>query len=208
MLCVLDSSRAEDTTLVPGSSGCKVIDSVLTKITTSNVFSDDNGFLRRIAYAETLAGQQPTATRNGAWAVSTSMLKATQVNMEGNAAHYGYLQPLRDAIANSTSLRLANGVAIQWRDVTFEQVRIPLVSALASRLYLHLLVSQLANKNIELRLDKQAEFWSKNFMNSSTDSYTADEEMRRAELFINRTRQLDDQCGKKKSFRLDVVHDV
>lgn len=185
-------THAADATLIPDTGGCEVIEAVLTKIEAAEIFDEDNGFLRRLAYVETRAGQSPSTKGNGPWAVTESMLQATQVNVSDDATDYMRLHPLRYLIWNSTKLRDANNARIVWRDVTFEQLRQPLFSALASRVYLHLLTSR-SGSGVSLRLDSQATFWSKNFAFGSVSSQ---EETRRIELFVNRTRSLDDQCGK------------
>lgn len=199
LLSSQNAHGALDATFRENSGGCEVIEAVLTKITLANAFSDDYGFLRRIAYAETRAGQDTSAKGRGPWAVTQAMFTATQATMSTQGGEgsqdYQYLRTVRAAIQNSTQLRSATGQPIEWNTVTFSQLNQPFYSALASRLYLHLQLAR-SSTSVPVRVDKQAEFWSKNFLAVTGTTPSAMEETRLQNVFINRTRELDDQCGK------------
>ena len=63
-----------DKTREPNTSGVDVVKATLRQIQDSNIFPNDNSFLRRLAYAESIDGTDPDTYRagyhGGIWQVS------------------------------------------------------------------------------------------------------------------------------------------
>ena len=183
------SSAKVDQTLALGAGGCKVIEAVLSKLMMADVFPDDNGFLRRIAYVETRAGRDlASAGRRGSWGVSADMFASTQ---ESNPA----LASLKMKIANSTHLRGVSGEPLEWSTTNVQDLDRPLYSALAARLYLELSLNNRtsgAEVDLPVRLSYQAAYWACHYNPAENKTGLVDK-------FLQRTNELDDECGESHS---------
>ena len=132
-----------DLTLVPEANGTTVVQACLAKITNANIFSADNQMLRRIAYVETRDGNDAdtyTPTNNGGiWQLSESKFLQTKT---------------------SSSSTLINGISssfgITWSTVQWVDLRKPLYSALAARLYLYLISTSIP---LGTDINGQATYW-------------------------------------------------
>ena len=139
-------SASVDLTLVPGTNGSAVVDICITRI--SAVFTtDDHQMLRRIAYVETRYGNNPNTYSDanndgGIWQLSESKYDATK--------------DTSDATLNSLVQNIYNEFGINWTSTQWSDLRKPLYSALAARLYL-----QVISVSIPLSSDisGQAMYW-------------------------------------------------
>eukprot|EP00117_Sycon_ciliatum_P029044 scpid48154/ scgid23218/ Collagen alpha-1(XXII) chain len=210
-------AQAEDATLIiPGDPSaaapyCDLVEAVLSKFSLANIFPDDNGFLRRVAYAESAGTISPTVGQggHGPWAAKRFMLNITQTT-DNTSSDFQAVDPLRQAILSSTAFRNGVGGFLDWQQVPFELLQIPLLSALAVRLYLHILISRDAASlsAVPLRLDSQATLWAKNFAEQTDKDLSSADEDRRAQLFVNRTRQFDDECACNANVDMSFVLDM
>ena len=135
-----------DLTLIPETNGSAVVDICIARI--SAVFTtDDQQMLRRIAYVETRYGNNPNtysdASHNGGiWQLSESKYDATK--------------DTSDATLNSLIQNIYAEFAINWTSTQWSDLRRPLYSALAARLYLQVIsVSIPLSSNI----NDQATYW-------------------------------------------------
>ena len=132
---VLSSSntfaQGVDLTLMPGANGADVVRAVLSKIDASQAFgstSDNevNLFMRRLAFTTTRDGVRTNSTYppGGMWAVPMGIFERTQSDDTGiHSSVY---------VAVNSYLNITN-----WKtNVTYQDLRIPLYSGMAVRLYL------------------------------------------------------------------------
>ena len=121
----LTIAQGVDRTLQPEASGANVVRAVVNKIEA--VFGDDNQFLRRVAYVESIDGTHRDTYRNGyhggIWQVDELGFRDTQ----DVASHPG-LPARYDLIRQK--------FGINWPDVEWVDLRRPLYSGLAARLFL------------------------------------------------------------------------
>ncbi len=120
-----------DLTLTPGAGGSDVVRAVLSKIDASGIFTSDNRFLRRIAFAQTRDGLRndtysDPAYHGGIWGV-----EEVQFNRTLDPTTYTQLN------ANDTIARIEAIFGVDWlNDVAWEDLRKPFFSGLAARLFL------------------------------------------------------------------------
>ncbi|CAK8674299.1 unnamed protein product [Clavelina lepadiformis] len=129
-LCVLviicglarPSQQQTDLALVSGSSGMGVTLRCVDLITSSEIFPDDSKLLRRIAYVETRDGRNITANgEGGIWKVSSNTLSNLMDGTYNASTYY----PM-----------ILSQFNITWTSVAYNDLDIPLYSALAARLVL------------------------------------------------------------------------
>ncbi len=149
--------KCEDLTVVPEQKGTNVVVASLAKISESRIFSkDDQQILRRIAFVETADGLDETTylgTNNngGIWQLSEDKFDVT-----------------KSGTTSKTLMQKINDIfKINWETTTWADLRKPFFSALASRLYLELV---LAERGIEYPFSTdiplQSQFWKEVFTNS------------------------------------------
>ena len=147
LLLRLASSQGQDLTTQVGAYGSSVVTATLSRIQQSGIFPSDNQLLRRIAYVETRDGTDPETYRDGydggIWAVDLDLLEATQ-----NTTQYQGLIDLHQNINSSFS--------IQWSSVQWSDLRRPLYSALAARLYTYTVSEPIP---ISSEIESQAVYW-------------------------------------------------
>ena len=130
------------------ANGSAVVLQAIGTLQQSGVFGNDNGILRRIAYAETRDGTRADESNGGGiWAVSESNFLRTQ-NTEANVRLPMKLQQIKDAFG------------IDWLLVEWEDLRIPLYSIIAARLVLYIAPRAIPSAN---DLQAQARFWVDNY---------------------------------------------
>ena len=139
--------QGQDLTTQPGTSGNAVVSACISRIEQSGIFTSDNEMLRRIAYVETNDGNDADTYRSGyhggIWAVNEDLFNETK-----NTASYSALTYLHQEIQSTFS--------IQWSSVEWNDLRRPLYSALAARLYFYTVsVSIPISSNIQ----PQATYW-------------------------------------------------
>ena len=128
LLCAfLVSCNAVDETLTSGASGSAVVHAVVRRIEDSNIFPSDNRLLRRIAYVESKDGTDSGTYRSGyhggIWQVDEVGFQDTQ-----DTTSHPTLATKLDKIQET--------FAINWRGAEWEDLRKPLYSGLAARLFL------------------------------------------------------------------------
>ena len=138
-------SQSVDLTLVPEANGTAVVQACISKLTTANIFSSDNLILRRIAFVETRDGTNPNTYREnfhgGIWQLSESRFQQTKGS---------------DSRLQTPINSIANEFDINWSTVQWIDLRRPLYSALAARLYLILVSTSIP---LSVDLSGQASYW-------------------------------------------------
>ena len=150
-------SQSVDLTLVPEANGTAVVQACISKLTTSNIFSNDNQMLRRIAFVETRDGNNANTYRDnyhgGIWQLSESKFQQTKSS------------------DSQLLTSITNTFDISWSTVQWMDLRRPLYSAIAARLYF-----QLISVSIPLAVDLsgQASYWVDQYTsnNGSTTNFT------------------------------------
>ena len=118
---------AVDKALIPGASGTDVVRSIVERIQRSNIFPPDNQLLRRIAYVESKDGTDGRTYREdyygGIWQVDLIGFRATQ----DTQSHPGLRRKFE---------QIQEICGINWQQVQWQDLRKPLYSGLAARLFL------------------------------------------------------------------------
>ena len=139
-----------------GSNGTTAVLLSVAYLERSAVFSDDNGFLRRIAYAETRDGTSSSIEFHNIWAVSQEGLEQTKI----------LDHPTLNVKRNLIALELD----IDWLMVDWDDLKRPFYSALAARLLLFIapeLIPDFSN------IPDQARFWKQYYnVNGSVSEFT------------------------------------
>ena len=167
-------SQGQDLTLQEGTSGSIVVAAAVARTQQSGVFTSDNELLRRIAYAETSDGTDSDTYRvdyhGGIWAVDQILFQDTQdvISHSGLGALFQQI--------NST-------LAIDWTIAEWNDLRKPLYSALACRIYLHNVPEAIPLVN---NVQSQAEYWQRNY--NTAGSVTA---------FVTAVNELDSMEGMR-----------
>ena len=149
-----------DTTIEENTSGKDVVIASINKIQTAQIFDKDEGMLRRIAYTETKDGTDANTYsaddyHGGIWRLSEEKYLMTK----------GVDMVILDKIRQSSELGI-NWTATEWRDL-----RKPLWSALAARLYLTTIQS--SDIPLSINHDEQANYW---FTHYHTYTMSVDDE--------------------------------
>jgi len=141
-----------DQTIVPYASGKDVTEAVLARIKSSGVFLEDHFMMRRVAWVESKFGAADHTFRSGhfggIWQISEDRFNRT-----------------KEFALREFHIKLAEEYGIVWASVTWEDCLKPLHSALAARLFLHLVRPD--NDYMPGTLQKQAELWFDQY----TDNY-------------------------------------
>jgi receptor-type tyrosine-protein phosphatase Q len=131
-----------DLTLEDGSVGVEVVEATLRKIRRSEIFQDDFDFFKRLAYVESEDGESnSTANDGGIW----------QVNEE-------YLEQSKQPSLAGLHAQISGNFNISWAGADLEDLRKPLFSAIAARLYLASL-----GEEIPQSLEGQSDFWLRHY---------------------------------------------
>ena len=177
LLCVLlpiASTQGQDLTVEAGANGSFVVSACVSRIRQSGIFSSDNELLRRIAYVETSDGNDADTYQDGydggIWAVSQNLFQTTQ-----NTASYSVLTNLHQQIESSFS--------IEWSVVQWSDLRKPLYSALAARLYFYTVSTSIP---ISSNIQSQATYWATYY---NTQGSTSD--------FVTLVSELEAQDGRR-----------
>ena len=145
VVCVLErtSSQGVDKTLQEGASGSSVVQVVVNRITA--VFGNDNQFLRRVAYVESKDGTDSGTYRSnyhgGIWQVDEIGFQSTQDVNSHPALSIKYN-------------KIKEAFGIDWRNVQWRDLRKPLYSGIAARLYISNILL-----NIPCGIAEQATYW-------------------------------------------------
>ena len=148
----------QDLTLGLEAVGTDVVLASLGRIDQSEVFPSDNRLLRRIAYAETRDGLDINTFRagynGGIWQVDETIFNQTQ----DTAANPGLLQIYPQLMAS---------FGIDWPNATWADLRRPLFSALAARLYFTIVSDPIP---VAGDLRGQGEYWKNNYNSDAADT--------------------------------------
>ena len=180
LLCAsLAHGQSVDLTRVAGSTGAAVVRAAVDLIQQSGVFPDDRSFLRRLAYVESRDGEHPDTFRDGyyggIWQVNNST--AGFLDTKNTASHSNLL---------GIYPKIQSHFGINWPTVQWMELRKPLYSALAARLYLF-------NKPqipLASNLQAQANYWKANY---NTDTGTT------AQLFVDDVTALEQTPAEGQS---------
>lgn len=169
VLCLFQLAAAQgvDRTLEPESSGTDVVRAVVNKI--ENVYGNDNQFLRRVAYVESKDGNDRNTYREnyhgGIWQVDQIAFRSTQ----DTSSHPRLRERFR---------QIMEEFGIDWPNVQWTDLRKPLFSGIAARLFLLNIP-----ENIPCDVEGQASYWKRHY-NTAAGAGTE-------EKFINDVRALN-----------------
>ena len=153
ILCILVpyNNAQVDLTRVHEAAGTDVVLATISLIQRSGTFSDDNRLLRRVAHIESGDGLDEDTFREGynggIWQVDEAIFQKTR-NM--TLLHQGIYE------------RLLMDLGVDWSIVMWEDLRTPLISALAARLFF-----KTVEENIPIV--GQAEFWKSSGFNTNDE---------------------------------------
>ena len=140
----------------PGASGSGVVEEVVSKV--QSLFGSDNKFLRRIAYVESKDGTDKNTYRSGydggIWQVDRIGFESTQ-----DTKSHPSLEAKHKKIKQSLD--------IDWEKVKWNDLRKPLYSGLAARLFLLKIRAPIPST-----LKDQADYW-KRYYNTEAGAGTA-----------------------------------
>ena len=160
LLCFAVVQSQVDLTLVPNAGGPDVVKAVVSKIETAGLFPTDHQMLRRIAYVESLDGEDTRAFRDGYHGGIWQVNRAAFIDTQNISAHPG-LDSLYDKIEAY--------FGINWRFVTWEDLRMPLYSGLAARIYLSLNPDDIP---LASETNEQATYWRTIYNGTAKDFAT------------------------------------
>lgn len=149
-----------DLTIVPETSGTKVVKSVVSKIQLSGIFLKDHSFLSRIAFVESKDGTDSNTYRagygGGIWQVDLIAFQATK----DVSSHPALVEKHK---------KIKKAFNIDWSNVQWMDLRKPLYSGIAARLFLSNI-----KKKIPLASDimEQGKYWKK-YYNTEAGKGTA-----------------------------------
>lgn len=150
------SSQGIDLTIVSEAKGKDVVLSVVSKIHSSGIFTFDNQLLRRIAWVESKDGTDSNTFRvdnhGGIWQVDETLFLETQ-----NSS--------RNLGLETKHKKIREFFNIDWPTVTWEDLRKPLYSGLAARLFLSIIEEPIP---LASDIDGQAEYWNQYYNTSGT----------------------------------------
>ena len=137
----------QDSTRIPESNGSAVVQATVALIQNSGIFPDDHQLLRRIAWVESKDGTDNGTYREGyhggIWQVDNIGFRDTQ-NTE---SHPGL---------NAKFSNIQQQFGINWPSVQWEDLRRPLYSGLAARLFLSNVVEAIPSA---CNISGQASYW-------------------------------------------------
>ena len=156
LLCVY--GQGVDLTLQPETFGTNVVLASLQRIQLAGIFPSDNRLLRRIAYVETRDGLDAETYRlgynGGIWQVDEAIFNMTQ----DTGTHPELLEYFQQILF---------AFGIDWPTSTWVDLRRPLFSALAARLYF-----TIVDEDIPMAGDVrgQGEYWKRNYNSNPNDT--------------------------------------
>ena len=168
----LSAGQNVDRTINPEGSGANIVEAVIAKIRQAGIFAEDNSLLRRIAYVESRDGTDPKTYRTGyfggMWQVNGIDFQKTK-----DTATYPALVSKYEQIEQNFN--------INWPNVPWYDLRIPLYSGLAAYLLLSTIQQPIPFAS---EIDLQANYWKLYYNNAGT-----------VQLFIENVRALEAAKG-------------
>ncbi|CAH1787670.1 unnamed protein product [Owenia fusiformis] len=169
-----------DKSLTADVSGEDVVEEVIEIIEGACIFPDDKLFLRRLAFVESLDGKDTKTYRSGynggIWQVDEAIFQTTQVATSGMTQKHNEIK---------------SNFHIDWLSASWEDLRKPLYSGIAARLYLAF------QSEIPLSLTDQATYWQKNYR---PDGNQQD--------FVTKVNELESVCDKLAGVDLVFILDA
>ena len=155
-----------DDTLREGASGSAVVRAVVGRIEDANIFPNDNQFLRRIAYVESKDGTDNNTYRIGYYGGIWQMNEVRFQDTQNTSLHQG-LVTILDSIQEHFD--------IDWPAARWQDLRRPLYSGLAARLFLSNIPVAIPFAS---NLQAQGEYWethyNTNAVNRSVERFVQD----------------------------------
>lgn len=175
LLCVQNTNAQLDLTTAVNASGTKVVLATISLINQANVFADDNRFLRRVAFAESRDGLDPNTFRagynGGIWQVDEqNFLKTTDRTTFPFLAEAGGIY----------ERLLGSDLNLDWTVAVWEDLRRPLISAVAARIFFELAEDDIPGIG---DVEGQGEFWKSSGFNTNDEDTV--------ELFVDRVTNLE-----------------
>ena len=166
-----DENVPVDLTQKPEMTGKRVVDTVVDRIKHSEIFKNDFGYIKRIAWVETKFGQDPAQTfrpgyHGGMWQMDEDLFNKTK-----DTDTY---PPLAD-----THQKLALKLDVDWLKVQWQDLRKPLHGALAINIYMNACTEE----PIPTSVKDQAKHWKKNYNRKDAGE----------EIFIDRVVDIEKQ---------------
>lgn len=148
-------AQGRDLTRIPGSSGTTVVQATDALIRDSGIFPDDHQLLRRIAWVESKDGTDPRTYRQGyhggIWQVDLTGFRDTQ----DTTSHPGLVSKFQE---------IQRRFGIDWPSVQWEDLRKPLYSGLAARLFLSNVAESIP---LASNVTGQASYWKRHYNTES-----------------------------------------
>ena len=164
-----------DLTTTVNASGTDVVLATISLIDQSGVFSDDGRFLRRVAFVESSDGRDADTFREdyhgGIWQVDEVNFVKTTDTM----AH-----PVLSEVGGIYERLLSSSLNLDWTVAVWTDLRRPLISAVAARIFFELSESEIPDIG---DVEGQGEFWK------DTEFNTNDEDT--VEEFVERVNTLE-----------------
>ena len=164
-----------DLTLVPEANGTSVVHACIAKISLHNLFSSDRQLLRRIAYVETRDGTDSDTydgsnNDGGIWQLSSAKFTSTKT------------------VSSQLLQGISTNFGINWASTVWSDLRKPLYSAIAARLYLEVISAAIP---FSTDISGQGNYWA-NYYTSSGGAQSD---------FVTAVNTLNDDEGKNFSSR-------
>ncbi|XP_067665688.1 uncharacterized protein [Haliotis asinina] len=157
LLLAVVAGQTVDLTVLPGSKGKDVVETVVDRIRSNCIFPEDRLFLRRLAYVESKDGQDPKTYRKdfhgGIWQVDEAKFNATR--------------RCPFIVFEECSL-IESSFNITWQNTEWQDLRKPLYSGLAASLYMLIRLGFI--NTMPGDLVGQADTWSHYYHLGSPDS--------------------------------------
>ena len=178
----------QDLTIQPESSGRDVVLACIALVQDSRIFPDDNRLLRRVAWVETADGSDPRTYRSGyhggVWQVEEELFQKTR---DSNA----------DPSLREVHQKLLRYFGVDWATLTWNELRRPLLSAIAARMVFGIQFDLLGESIPPPgKIEEQGIFWRK--------YHTAGPPSKSVQDFVRLVNQLEGE-GKGISLQLAWV---
>lgn len=150
-----------DLTTAINASGTNVVLATISRLDQSAVFTDDNRLLRRVAFAESRDGLDPDTFREGynggIWQVDEQNFLKTTDRMRF---------PFLTAPGGIYERLLRSDLGLDWAVAVWEDLRRPLISALAARIFFELAEDEIPGVG-DVR--GQGQFWKSSGFNDNDE---------------------------------------
>ena len=178
-----------DRTLEDGAVGLDVVEVTIKKIKDSQIFPDDNGIMKRIAYVESKFGENSTVYGHGQfggiWMLNKVAFDQLTLNRENH-------QEINDKIYPA----LKDYFKIDFTEISYNKLREPLLSGIFARMFLHIINEQIPEFS---SIEGQAAFWRDNYNDSNSD--------RSVESFMNDVNHMEKTYECRGRMDLAIVMD-